>query len=89
MTPFEAAYGQNLPSVISYISRVSKFQEVDKTLIVCATILCALKENLVMAQNHMKQEEDLQHLKCQFAKGDQVFLHLNTYKKTSLKVEHF
>ena len=51
-------------------------------------ILRTLKENLVMAQNHMKQQADQGHSERQFAKGDQVFLWLQPYKKTSLKAEH-
>jgi hypothetical protein len=47
-----------------------------------------LKENLVMAQNHMKQQADQGCSECQFVEGDQVFLRLQPYKKTSLKVEH-
>jgi hypothetical protein len=42
-----------------------------------------------MAQNHMKQQEDQGHSERQFANGDQVFLRLQPYKQTSLKVEHF
>jgi hypothetical protein len=34
MTPFEAFYGQNPPSVLSYMLGVSKVQEVEKNLII-------------------------------------------------------
>jgi hypothetical protein len=37
----------------------------------------------------MKQQEDRGHSERQFAEGDQVFLRLQTYKKTSLKAEHY
>jgi hypothetical protein len=36
----------------------------------------------------MKQQEDQGHFEHQFVEGDQVFLHLQHYKKTSLKDEH-
>jgi hypothetical protein len=49
------------------------------------TIIRTPKENLVMAQNHMKQQLDQNHSKCQFVEGDQVFLFLQLYKQTSLK----
>jgi hypothetical protein len=55
ITPFEAVYGQNPPLVLSYLPGVSKVQAIDQTLTVRETILHTLKENLVMAQNHMKQ----------------------------------
>jgi hypothetical protein len=47
---------------------------VDLTLTAREAILRTLKENLVMAQNHMKQQEDQGRSECQFAEGDQVFL---------------
>jgi hypothetical protein len=58
MTPFEAVYGHKPPSILPYIPGVSKVQEVDHNLTTCMTILHTLKENLVMAQNHMKQQAD-------------------------------
>jgi hypothetical protein len=41
-----------------------------------------------MAQNHMKQQENQGRSEHQFAKGDQVFLQLQSYKQNSLKAEH-
>ena len=46
------------------------------------------QENLVMAQNCMKQQANQGRSERQFAEGDQVFLRLQPYKQTSLKVEH-
>jgi hypothetical protein len=85
MTPFEAVYGKNPSSVLSYMLGVSKVQAVDQTLTVWEYILCTLKENLVMAQNRMKQQADQGCSKCQFVEGDQVFLQLQPYKQNSLK----
>jgi hypothetical protein len=65
-----------------------KVQAVDQTLIVQEDILRTLKDNLVMEQNRMKQQEDQGHSKCQFVEGDEVFLQLQPYKKNSLKAEH-
>jgi hypothetical protein len=89
MTPFEAVYGQKPPSVLSYIPGASKVQAIDLTLTAREAILRTLKENLVMAQNCMKQQPDQGHSKRQFVEGDQVFRRLQPYKKTSLKAEHF
>jgi hypothetical protein len=36
----------------------------------------------------MKQQEDQGHFERQIVEGDQVFLPLQPYKKTSLKVKH-
>jgi len=61
---------------------------VDQTLKVREAILHTLKENFFMAQNHMKKQADQGHSERQFAEGDQVFLRLQPYKQTFLKVEH-
>jgi hypothetical protein len=56
MTPFEAVYGKYPPSVLSYMSVVSKVQEVDNNIVVREAILNTLKTNLAMAQNRMKKQ---------------------------------
>jgi hypothetical protein len=88
MTPFEEVYGKNPPSILSYMPGVSKVQEVEKNITVREAILHTLKDNLLMAQNCMKQQANQGHSEHQFVEGDQVFLHLQPYKKTSLKYEH-
>jgi hypothetical protein len=88
MTPFEAVYGHKPPLVLSYLPGVSKVQAVEKTLTVQEAILRTLHENLVMALNHMKQQADQGRSECQFSEEDHVFLRLQPYKKTSLKVDH-
>ena len=70
------------------MSGVSKVQAVDQTLTIRESILCTLKDNLFMAQNRMKQQADQGRSECQFVEGDQVFLRLQPYKKTSLKDDH-
>eukprot|EP00253_Pinus_taeda_P029827 PITA_29827 len=85
MNPYEAVYGQLLPSPTSYLKGCSKVQAVDQLLQHRATMLAHLRENIHQAQNHMKQQVD-QHLsERHFQEGDQVFLRLQPYKKTSLK----
>jgi hypothetical protein len=74
MTPFEEVYGHKPPSVLSYLSGALKVQVVDLTLTSREAILCTLKQNLVMAQNCMKQQADQGRSERQFAEGDQVFL---------------
>jgi hypothetical protein len=74
MTPFEAIYGHKPLSVLSYLPSALKVQVVYLTLTSREAILHTLKENLVMAHNHMKQQADQVHSERQFAEGDQVFL---------------
>jgi hypothetical protein len=70
MNPFQVAYGQKPPSVLSYLPGASKFQVIDLTLTSREAILHTLKENLVTAQNRMKQQADQCHSKRQFVEGD-------------------
>jgi hypothetical protein len=88
MTPFEAVYGKNPPSILSYFPGVSKVQAVDQTLTFQEAILRTLKDNLVMAQNRMKQQTDQGHSERQFAEGDRVFIRRQPYKQNSLKADH-
>ena len=60
-------------------------QAVDNLLQNRDVILKTLKDNLVLAQNRMKQQVDQHCSERKFEEGDQVFLHLQPYKQTSLK----
>jgi hypothetical protein len=55
MTPYETVYGQQPPIVTSYLPGTSKVQAIDKLLQGRETTFMTLKDNLHMAQNHMKQ----------------------------------
>lgn len=55
----------------------------DNTLIAHVDIPRTFKHNLVLAC--MKQHADQHRSECHFDKGDQVFLHLQPYKQTSVK----
>jgi hypothetical protein len=57
-------------------------------LTVQEVVLHTLKDNFVMAQNHMKQQANQGRFERQFAEGDQVFLRMQPYKKNSLKADH-
>jgi hypothetical protein len=48
-------------------------------------VLQILKDNLTMAQNHMKQQEDQHRSERSSELGDWVFLRLQPYKQMSLK----
>ena len=81
MTPFETIYGKKPPLVLSYFLGVSKIQAVDQMLIVREAILHTLKENLVMAQNCMKQQADQGRFERQFVEGDRCFIEYNLIRK--------
>jgi hypothetical protein len=48
-------------------------------------VLQLLKDNLTMAQNHMKQQANHHHSEISFEVGDWVFLRIQPYKQMSLK----
>ena len=80
MTPYEAVYGQQPPSILTYLPGSSKVQAVDNLLQNRDAILTTLKDNLALAQNRMKQQLDQHCSERTFEEGDQVFLRLQPYK---------
>ena len=54
MTPYEAVYGKQPPSLTSYLPGTSKVQAMETFLQNYQWTLVVLKDNLAMAQNHMK-----------------------------------
>jgi hypothetical protein len=76
MAPYEVIHGQKHMLMESYVPSTSKVQAIDKTLHTGEAIILTLKDNLVMAQNRIKEQVDRFRSKHSFSKGDQVFLHL-------------
>jgi hypothetical protein len=74
MTPYESVCGQ-CPSIVTTYPP-GKVQSIDTMLQGRTTTLAALKDNLHMAQNHMKQQVDQHCSERVFQEGDQVFLRL-------------
>ena len=58
MTPYEAIYGQQPPSLTSYLLGTSKVQGVEDLLQQREWTLVTLKDNLARAQNCMKQQAE-------------------------------
>jgi hypothetical protein len=85
MTPFMALYGYHPPSITSSLKEKSKVQAVEDHIENQQQVLQILKDNLTMAQNHMKQQADQHHSERSFEVGDWVFLRLQPYKQMSLK----
>jgi hypothetical protein len=85
MISYEVVYHKKNLYVASYVPSTSKVHAVDKMFHTIEAIIHILKDNLFMVQNQMKQEADQHRFERSFNKGDQVFLHLQPYKHTSLK----
>ena len=58
MTPYEAVHGQQFPLMVTYLPDTSKVHATYSLPHNCDVILCTLKENSIMAQKHMKQQEE-------------------------------
>jgi hypothetical protein len=91
MIPFEVLYGQNPPSILSYLLGISNVQEVDKTHTSQDDILFTLKDNLVMDQNKMKKQDDHHHLEFHFEEGIKCsftynLIRIHPSKKTTTKI---
>jgi len=54
MTPYEDVYGEQPPSVASYLLGISKMHTMDSLIHNLEAILHILKENFAMAHNHKK-----------------------------------
>ena len=80
-----ALYGYQPPSITSYLRENSKVQEVEHHIEHQQQVLQLLKDNLVLAQNRMKQQADQHRSERSFDVGDWVFLRLQPYKQMSLK----
>jgi hypothetical protein len=85
MTPFMTLYGYHPPSITSSLKEKSKVQVVEDHIENQQQVLQILKDNLTMAQNHMKQQADQHRSERSFEVGDWVFLRLQPYKQMSLK----
>ena len=80
-----ALYGYQPPSITSYLRENSKVQAVEQHIEHQQQVLQLLKDNLVLAQNRMKQQADQHRSERSFDVGDWVFLRLQPYKQMSLK----
>jgi hypothetical protein len=72
MTPFMALYGYHPPSITSFLKEKSKVQAVEDHIEHQQQVLQILKDNLTMAQNCMKQQEDQHCSERSFEVGDWV-----------------
>ena len=85
MSPFLELYRYHPPSITSPLKRNTKIQVVEDHIENQQEVLKMLKDNLVMAQNRMKQQENQHRSEGEFEVGQCIFLRLQPYKQMSLK----
>ena len=69
MSPFEAVYNMQPPTLLSYIPGTAKTAEVDEVLRTRDQLLRELKDNLAAAQLRMKHYHDLRRRDAEFQVG--------------------
>ena len=85
MTPYEAIYGHAPPVLLPSMPSSSPVQEVDMVRRNRHQILHILQANIHMERNRMKHQADRHRFERTFQVCDMVFIHLQPYKKSSLK----
>uniref|UniRef100_A0A2N9G868 Reverse transcriptase domain-containing protein n=1 Tax=Fagus sylvatica TaxID=28930 RepID=A0A2N9G868_FAGSY len=88
MTPFEALYGYEPPTILDYIPGTTKVTAVDEYLHQQQVILGLLKENLLLAQIRMKSQVEKHRLERSFQVGEWVFLRLQPFRQKSMNRKH-
>uniref|UniRef100_A0A2N9IF31 Integrase catalytic domain-containing protein n=1 Tax=Fagus sylvatica TaxID=28930 RepID=A0A2N9IF31_FAGSY len=88
MTPFEALYGYEPPTVMDYIPGTTKVAAVDDYLHQQQGIIGLLKENLLSAKSRMKSQADKHRLERSFQVGEWVFLRLQPFRQKSVSRKH-
>ncbi|XP_061375386.1 uncharacterized protein LOC133317533 [Gastrolobium bilobum] len=84
MTPFKAVFGRDPPSILDYVSSDTRLEEVDTALMDRQAILQQLLENLIKAQQAMKERADRKRRDVQYKVGDLVWVHLQPYRQSSV-----
>jgi hypothetical protein len=85
MSTFLALFGYLLPSITSLLKGNTMVQVVEDHIWNKQDVLKLLKDNLVMAQNRMKQAADQHRTEREFEAGDWAFLRLQQYKQMPLQ----
>ena len=89
MSPFEALYGYQPPSITAYLPGSTSVAQVDQQLKDRDELLTILRKNLVCAKNRQKQYYDQKHSERSFVIGDMVFLKLQPYRQHSIHQKAF
>jgi hypothetical protein len=86
MSPFRALYGYDAPTFVDQIFGESRAPKAKDWIQESQDILKTLKDNLQMAQNQQKMYADRHRVERSFEVGDLVYLRLQPYRQSSLKM---
>jgi hypothetical protein len=88
MSPFQALYGRQPPTIPYYTRGSTPIQTLDASLIDRNELLRVLKENLLAAQNRMTQKANVHRRDLNLSIGDLVLVRLRPYRQTSVRQHH-
>ncbi len=83
-TPFQALYGQAPPNYLTANLEVGASEGVQEWGREREEVMKELRENLLKAQNRMKQVADKHRIDREFQIGDHVFLKLQPYRQSTI-----
>lgn len=83
-TPFRVVYGRDPPPLLCFESGSTTNFELDKALIERDEALDDLKQNLLRAQEIMKNQADKTRRDVEFSVGDMVYLKLQSYRQKTV-----
>ncbi|XP_042958052.1 uncharacterized protein LOC122293563 [Carya illinoinensis] len=86
--PFEALYGYVPPRLVSYVAGTSVNPAVDQQLRSREQLWVMLRENILKAQNRIKDFADRRRTEREFQVGDWVFLRLQPYRQKTVALRH-
>ncbi|KAJ0545001.1 putative nucleotidyltransferase, Ribonuclease H [Helianthus annuus] len=89
MTPFKALYGIDPPVHLPYIPGHTTVDSLEEWLNKREEMIGTLKHALERARNRMKQFADLKRSDRQFKLGDWVYLKLQPYVQSSLRLHRY
>ncbi|KAJ0555261.1 putative nucleotidyltransferase, Ribonuclease H [Helianthus annuus] len=89
MSPFKALYGVEPPTHLPYVKGSTPIDSLDIWLTQRDSILATLKQSLARARNRMKQFADRHRSERDFNVGDWVYLKLQPYVQTSLRLHKY
>ncbi|KAJ0491928.1 putative nucleotidyltransferase, Ribonuclease H [Helianthus annuus] len=89
MSPFKALYGMDPPIHLPYIPNSTTVDTLDTWLNSRDSMITTLKQSLERARNRMKQFADLKRSERTFEVGDWVYLKLQPYVQTSLRLHKY
>jgi hypothetical protein len=87
MTPFRYLYGYDVPTFVDRVFGDNRAPKAKYWVQESQDILRTLKKNLQMAQNQQKVYADRHRVERSFEVGDLVYLRLQPYRQSSLKMK--